>query len=604
MDDSDRCQICCTRRWEYECRDCKYRACHSCLRKYVIQYANSQPHCPSCNVLYSIEELYEILGRTSFTKEYLPKAIELEISKQLQKIPEALPCATKLKTYARISAKMKNGPKQLIKSLILLNNCSRISFSANEQTDENKVEGRAIGQFFSNLLDEYKKMTVEQLAKCQAKVIQSWAPTLSMVSFGINIPNELKQQIQTKVREIFSDKLDLEVNDFAGIDTNFTFNTMNVISREWEKITNKKLGECTPGLYLFPCPTEGCKGYINDDFRCNLCRTTYCKHCLVNITKHPELHKCKDEDVKSLQEIMSNTRPCPKCATRIFRISGCSQMFCTHCHTGFDWNTGRIITSNFHNPHRMEWLRNRGMNAVAGGDDECAQFDVKFLVNNELLFRLYQRNHINDMLQKLREKIVDIRSGKLYFIELCKYVSNMIPKEDLDDFIKKHELLKLKNQMLIGIYQTFVDNVSDILMNAKYYNEIDDNKLRVKNRPLALHSFVEGNGLLDYVKENVSLPSTEFRNLFEEICDTDGLFVPENFEKHAMITSLTDNREIVADFHSYDNELKLINEIIERCNFLLYRYSYMFKLTKYQEIAVNMNKENEYIIDKSMKGRR
>ena len=104
---------------------------------------------------------------------------------------------------------------------------------------------------------------------------------------------------------------------------------------------------------------------------------------------------------------------------------------------------------------------------------------LDLLLKNEEM-RIYEPNLNYELLtpfsNELSKKLSDLikYKTKLYFIELCKYVSNMTSKEALSDFIKKHELLKLKNQMLIGIYQTFVDNVSDILMNAKYYNEIDD----------------------------------------------------------------------------------------------------------------------------------
>lgn len=42
-------------------------------------------------------------------------------------------------------------------------------------------------------------------------------------------------------------------------------------------------------------------------------------------------------------------------------VRNCSQMWCTACHTPFDWNTGELITNgNFHNPHAIRWYQENG----------------------------------------------------------------------------------------------------------------------------------------------------------------------------------------------------------------------------------------------------
>ena len=66
-------------------------------------------------------------------------------------------------------------------------------------------------------------------------------------------------------------------------------------------------------------------------------------------------HVCKKEDLETAQLLAKNTKPCPKCSMGIFKISGCSQMYCISCHTAFCWNTGKIINKNIHNPHYFEY---------------------------------------------------------------------------------------------------------------------------------------------------------------------------------------------------------------------------------------------------------
>ena len=57
-----------------------------------------------------------------------------------------------------------------------------------------------------------------------------------------------------------------------------------------------------------------------------------------------------------MEFLNKDTKPCPHCGTMIFKISGCSQIFCVDCHTAWDWNTSKIITGVIHNPHYYEFL--------------------------------------------------------------------------------------------------------------------------------------------------------------------------------------------------------------------------------------------------------
>jgi hypothetical protein len=73
--------------------------------------------------------------------------------------------------------------------------------------------------------------------------------------------------------------------------------------------------------------------------------------------------------------IDAETRACPKCGARVFKISGCNQMFCTACNDcAFDWVTGRIETV-IHNPHYYEFQRqlNGGQAPRVPGDILCGR---------------------------------------------------------------------------------------------------------------------------------------------------------------------------------------------------------------------------------------
>ena len=46
--------------------------------------------------------------------------------------------------------------------------------------------------------------------------------------------------------------------------------------------------------------------------------------------------------------IKKETVKCPNCATPIYKISGCDQMWCTSCNIAFNWRTGRKIKGIIH----------------------------------------------------------------------------------------------------------------------------------------------------------------------------------------------------------------------------------------------------------------
>ena len=117
-----------------------------------------------------------------------------------------------------------------------------------------------------------------------------------------------------------------------------------------------------------PCATEGCVGFISSrSGACTTCSKVTCLKCNVaDIDK--EEHTCKEEDKATWDALKAETKNCPGCQMRIFKISGCDQMWCPQCHTAFRWSTGAIERGPIHNPHYYEWLFSRPENARNGDD--------------------------------------------------------------------------------------------------------------------------------------------------------------------------------------------------------------------------------------------
>lgn len=115
--------------------------------------------------------------------------------------------------------------------------------------------------------------------------------------------------------------------------------------------------------FVRACPEPECRGFLSTQWKCGLCEKWTCPEC--HIVKGDQRddpnHVCNPDDVATARLLDADTKPCPRCATGIFKIDGCDQMWCIQCHTAFSWRTGRI-EDHVHNPHYYEWLRRTSAN--------------------------------------------------------------------------------------------------------------------------------------------------------------------------------------------------------------------------------------------------
>lgn len=119
----------------------------------------------------------------------------------------------------------------------------------------------------------------------------------------------------------------------------------------------------TTHTYGRKCPNEAesCRGFLNPRWKCEMCSKYACRNCheLIGVDKDAP-HECDPGRVETAKLIEQETKPCPKCFTRITKIEGCDQMWCTACNDcAFSYRNGAIETV-IHNPHYAEYVRNRG----------------------------------------------------------------------------------------------------------------------------------------------------------------------------------------------------------------------------------------------------
>ena len=226
--------------------------------------------------------------------------------------------------------------------------------------------------------------------------------------------------------------------------------------------------------FIMPCANTDCRGYLSTQYKCDLCELYTCKNCIevIGYTKD-DPHECNENSVKSAELIKKDTKPCPTCGTRIFKIEGCDQMWCTECHTAFSWKSGRIDIGTVHNPHYYQYQAsmNNGQAPRNPQDVLCGGFRGWYDLRTKILRRipthnsateeikLHQNitklhrtiNHITqECLRKAREKVRSLENTEPLRID---YILKKKSKDDLSLQIYRNDNLRRKYMELLHIYE-------------------------------------------------------------------------------------------------------------------------------------------------------
>ena len=297
-------------------------ACDICCDKYTpvlrksVECLYCQYHacliCVKTYLLNSTEDAHCMKCRHAWNREF----IDMHLSKTFRN--------TKYKEH-RENVLFEREKALLPQTQQLLEQRDREAAIRNEIYQFRKNNSRLHGQIF-NLLGERQRLRRETPPN----------------------PEALKQNKEERTR------LQNEINE----------NHQSIAALE-EKFTVKERKE-----FIRACPASDCRGFLSTQWMCGLCHVKVCSKCH-EIKTDQETHVCDENNVLSAQLLAKDTKPCPKCAAQIHKLSGCAQMWCTQCHTAFDWNSGNI-EKKIHNPHYYEWMRRQNGNmAREPGDILC-----------------------------------------------------------------------------------------------------------------------------------------------------------------------------------------------------------------------------------------
>ena len=326
MSESTDCSVCAEPftsvvRTKISCGHCSYNACKTCVTRYLLSQA-IDAHCMNCRTGWNREFLDQHMTKAFRTGAWRDHRKKMIVNREKALLPN-------FQVYAAAKKQMVELEPSLFKA----------------RAEEHKTimdKGK-----LDNSIYHIKRNMIANPTKDEENLNQL---KKNLVEYSESTYKYTEQSVKTARLELLYS------------------NYMNIYQGATKKEEKRE--------FIMKCVKEGCRGFLSQAYKCELCSTYVCKDCMiVKKDRDDETHTCKKEDIETVALIRKDTRPCPKCGIRISKIDGCDQMWCTadSCGTAFSWNTNKIISGVIHNPHYYEWLRrnNNGTAPRNVGDIPC-----------------------------------------------------------------------------------------------------------------------------------------------------------------------------------------------------------------------------------------
>ena len=225
--------------------------------------------------------------------------------------------------------------------------------------------------------------------------------------------------------------------------------------------------------FVHKCGSDSCDGFLSTAWKCRKCSGWTCSDCGVFKGQDANVHVCKEEDKASMDAIKKDSRRCVGCGIYVHKISGCNQMYCTVCHTAWDYRTGRKVNGTIHNPHYIEMRRNlnimnRDVNDIpCGGAPSVVEIRFVFRNNDEMFSQL--SGLLRLVLHIEHEELVrypdrvDANDNRDLRVKLCL---GEMDREEMKRKVQQREKKGLKDRDINMILQMFITTCSDLLRQA------------------------------------------------------------------------------------------------------------------------------------------
>jgi hypothetical protein len=295
----------------------------------------------------------------------------------------------------------------------------------------------------------------------------------------------------------------------------------------------------THKTFIRACSVEDCRGFLSSQWKCGLCDTYTCPDC--HVVKGKERngdHECNADDLATAKLLDADTKCCPKCATGIYKIEGCDQMWCTQCHTAFSWRTGQIET-RIHNPHYYEWQRQNGsVIPREQGDIQCGrELDYRFAGDIALRLKNYLgipirdkldgvAGDVHDEISHIVRSVIHLREAQLnrYRVDHVEdnldlrinYMCNEIDKNEFQIHIQRKNKKHAKNQEMYDVLQLLMTTITDIMYRVR--GQLDTNTNVVDMQLNEVKTILrESDAIVEYVNKCLAEISKTYNSKLKQI---------------------------------------------------------------------------------------
>jgi hypothetical protein len=331
--------------------------CTSCAKRATLEAAGAQdPHCMRCRRGWTLPDLFAMFSQSWVRGKYAEHRMNTLAERQRAMLPGDQAAAEDHVRAKRLEALVKH-----LKSTLL------------------RERGVLLRQ---------RKGLREQWVSTKKRPVSLSAADIASERARVQVAKAHNAPIMAEIRRLEARAADLLA------ESNRQLNAFYAEGRLRNRGDDAAAAAAAAPMATFPCPRDACNAFIvvaDDAARrggdgaaaavCGICSARVCATCREEIAAAADSapHACDPDTVASVAALARDTKPCPKCAVPIFKVSGCPQMMCTACHTIFSWDTLKIqVGGVIHNPHYYEWRRRQhaagaAADAAAGaaGDAGC-----------------------------------------------------------------------------------------------------------------------------------------------------------------------------------------------------------------------------------------